>query len=174
MQISTFEAWLEIEREHNKRTAEHYPAYADPHWQLEIDQKRLEFAALFPNRAVLEGLYDEHDYAAHWCWRNVSPANGNCCDWQSAYPACPLVLSTAYVKRWTYRDKDWEKVSYKDPGKHVHEGTWSSLWLGKTDYDYGFHEYGFANQGDRDRFLAAVPNFNWEVLPTTFAVPVLK
>jgi hypothetical protein len=140
--------------------------YANLEWQLEMDQERVKMLANYPYSTVLEGYYPEHDYAIRWCWQNISPPNGTCSDWHSEYPACPLVLATAYVEQGVLRPKDgtetpWERVSYKDPGKHEHDGAWSSLWLGKTDYDYGFREYGFVNQADRERFLSAFPTFTF-------------
>lgn len=166
MKISTYDAWLNIKSEDQKRVAERYPAYADPNWQLEIDQRRRELLAPFPYSTVLEGCYPEHDYAIRWCWQNISPRNGICSDWHSEYPACPLVVATAYVERGTLKNMDgtetpWERVRHKDPGEHEHQGVWSSLWLGKTGYDYGFREYPFAMEGDLERFLAAFPTFTF-------------
>lgn len=55
---------------------------------------------------------------------------------------------------------DWEEKAFKDVEEHSHVGVWCSMWLGKTGYDYGFSEYYFQNESDRDRFLAAAPTFN--------------
>jgi len=166
MQISAYETWLEIERQDQQRYAEQHPAYATQDWQLESDQQRMELLLPFPYSAVLEGYYPEHDYAVRWCWQNFGPPRGICTDWHSEYPACPLVLATEYVETGTLRNEDGtdtpkKRVRYKDPGEHKHEGVWSSLWLGKTDYDYGFREYAFAREEDREQFLSAFRTFTF-------------
>jgi hypothetical protein len=38
---------------------------------------------------------------------------------------------------------------------------WTLVWLGKTDYDYGFTEYCFLNEADRDAFLAVAPSLTF-------------
>jgi hypothetical protein len=55
----------------------------------------------------------------------------------------------------------WETKQYTNPGDHEHEGEWSFLWIGKTGYDYGYGEYCFENERDRDSFLAAFSTFTW-------------
>jgi hypothetical protein len=80
----------------------------------------------------------------------------------SYYPGCSIILSTAYTEKITCVDKDgntkeWEDVCYKEEEEqHGHEGIWTFFWLGKTNYDYGFGEYYFQKESDRDRFLEVI------------------
>ena len=134
----------------------------------ERDEKRKASMQDFPFTVILEGAYPEHDFVSRWCWQNIGPIQcDECHETSSEYPGCPLVLATEYIQTgWYYDNKQnrvyWSEKAYieqKVP-KHGHEGTWKSLWLGKSGYDYGFSEYYFKNQTDWDRFLAAVPVFH--------------
>jgi hypothetical protein len=55
----------------------------------------------------------------------------------------------------------WERKRYANPGEHSHEGRWTFLWLGKTDYDFGYGKYCFADEADCFTFLAAFSTFTW-------------
>lgn len=63
----------------------------------------------------------------------------------------------------SYTDKDGKlheyEITSRDPGDHGHEGTWNIFWLGKTGYDYGFTEWQFSKESDRDAFVTAIPTF---------------
>ena len=168
MKISTYEAWLEEELQHQKRIEERYPTSTNAYLEMQhdIDRERTQLLERFPSSTVLEGHYPEHDYAVRWCWQNISPCHGTCSEWHSEYPACPLVLTTENVEHGTLKDRNgketpWKRISYANPGEHEHEGVWCSIWLGKTDYDYGFREYCFANEIDREQFLSAFPTFTF-------------
>jgi hypothetical protein len=152
MELSTYEAWDEEERQDQERLAATHPDYV----QDSVDDQRAELLLRFPYTVVATGIYPEHDYARRWCWQNISPENGPCDAWQSEYPACPLVLAAQPREQET-----WKRKRHTDPGNHEHEGEWSFLWLGKTDYDFGYGEYCFGNESDRGKFLAAFPAFTW-------------
>lgn len=168
MKRSTYETWLEEERIAQKWIADRAPGILDRRleYQRQQHKKRQGVSETFPYTTVLVGIYSEHDYAIRWCWLNISPPTGICDNYQSEYPACPLVLVTAFVEHGTIKDKLGQEtptqwVVYKDPGEHEHEGVWCWIWLGKTDYDYGFCEFYFANEVDREQFLAACSTFTW-------------
>ena len=169
MKIATYDAWLEEDRQDRERLAATRPEYVQRHIddQKKLDQNRLEILMTFPYSVVSEGGYPEHDYAGRWCWQHIGPKEGPCDNWHSEYPACPLVLATEYVRSGEYKNPEGKIVPYRrktycDPGEHAHQGRWTSLWLGKTDYDYGFQIYFFADEADYGEFLAAFPTFTWD------------
>jgi len=77
--------------------------------------------AVFPHAVVLQVAFPELDFANRWCWQQFGPADGECYEAQSEYPACRLRT------------------------EHRHAGTWRTIWLEKTDYDFGFNEWCFAD-----------------------------
>ena len=165
MAISTYESWLELERQQQQRdaiTAPQYLQYSIDS-QRELDQQRNELLVRFPYSVVAEGSWFEHDYASRWCWQNIGAEDGPCTDWHSEYPACPLVLETKRLEQVTRTDKsDTVMVKkYANPGEHQHEGKWIYLWFGKTGYNYGYGEYYFANEGDCANFITAFPTFTY-------------
>lgn len=131
------------------------------------EDHRKEAFSKFPYTAVVEGIYPEHDFSHRWCWQKFgSPEYKQCHEYGSEYPACSLVLATEYIETGSYKDKDgvehtWKEKRYKEVEKHSHTGTWTTVWLGKTGYDYGFSEYYFLNEADRDAFVKEVPNFGY-------------
>ena len=102
----------------------------------EIEERETRLAA-FPYEVVLQLAYPQMDFATRWCWQQFGPANGECLQYSSEYPACHLGSG------------------------HAHEGRWLTKWLAKTDYDFGFNEWCFAKQADRDKFLEFVPSITW-------------
>ena len=129
------------------------------------EEKRNVIKSKFPFTVVLYGAYISHDFAVRWCWRNFGPIDGKCDERGSEFPGCPLVLATEYLVNGWYFDAnknkvDWEEKAYKEVEDHDHVGIWKYFWLGKHGYDYGFSEFYFQNESDRDCFLAAIPNFN--------------
>ncbi len=99
-------------------------------------ERELRLAA-FPFAVVLKLSYPRMDFASRWCWQQFGPANGNCEQSSSEYPACPT----------------------HEP--HSHVGTWATHWLAKIAYDYGFNEWRFANRAAQEDFLAFVPHITW-------------
>ncbi|RJF96786.1 hypothetical protein D3870_20585 [Noviherbaspirillum cavernae] len=102
----------------------------------DVRERQARLAA-FPYCVVLQVSYPELDYANRWCWQQFGPANGECLQASSEYSACEI------------------------RGSHSHVGSWLTNWLVKTDYDFGFSEWYFAHEADRDRFLESVPLINW-------------
>jgi hypothetical protein len=86
---------------------------------------------------MLEAAYPEIDFANGWCWQQFGPMDGECTQRYSEYRVCT------------------EEV------RHRHVGKWTTRWITKTDYDFGFIEWYFANETDRDFFLANLPEINW-------------
>lgn len=119
----------------------------------------------FPHSVIVEYCYPTGDFACRWCWQQFGPYNCKVCgDHCSEYPACPNVLAIEpYTIPKSYT-KDGVVHNYnfhtRDPGEHEHEGTWTIVWLGKTNYDYGFGVWCFKNEADRDKFVLAIPSFN--------------
>lgn len=44
---------------------------------------------------------------------------------------------------------------------YSHSGVWMSHWFEKTDYNFGFNEWYFAERSHHDLFLDFVPMINW-------------
>ena len=125
--------------------------------------EREQLIKKFPYSVIVEGNYPEHDFATNWCWKNFGPINTQkCYDSQSNYPSCPIALATGKIQK--YRDPfgeeklgmvyDWEVPA------HAHQGKWAYFWLDKTDYDYGFAEFLFAEEKDKNLFVENVSMFN--------------
>jgi hypothetical protein len=102
----------------------------------EIEERKMRMEA-FPYDLVLQLAYPQMDFANQWCWEHFGPEHGECQQRFSEYPVC------------------------REPGHHTHEGQWLTHWLAKTDYDFGFNEWYFAQEADRDLFLKFVPNISW-------------
>lgn len=103
---------------------------------IEIEERRTRLVA-FPHEVVLQLAYPKMDFATRWCWEQFGPADGKCYEYSSDYPACPHGAG------------------------HAHKGKWLTHWLAKTDYDFGFNTWCFANQADQKRFLKFVPHITW-------------
>jgi hypothetical protein len=99
--------------------------------------ERATYLADFAHTIVLELAYPELDFALRWCWQQFGPARGRCEQAQSEYPAC------------------------QQPDPHEHDGRWSTRWLVKTNYNFGYNEWYFQTAADRDEFLRFVPQINW-------------
>jgi hypothetical protein len=127
--------------------------------------RRIETLKEFPFSVIVEACYPVGDFAVRWCWQNFGPMDcKECGEHYSEYPGCPQVLAIEeYTIPKSYTDKDGVVHNYnfhtRDPGKHGHEGNWTVVWLGKTGYDYGFGEYFFKNEADKDKFLTNVSSF---------------
>ena len=168
MEISTYKAWEEEEKQRLEQLALTHPAVAQDginrHRTFDLEREKL--LVQFPFTVVATGEYPEHDYARRWCWQNISPENGRCATVHGDYPACPLVLATERTEQVNWRDKSGndhscERKRYTEPGNHEHTGEWSFLWLGKTGYDYGYGEFCFRNERDLENFLVVFPTFIW-------------
>src|SRR6266498_3199555 len=101
-----------------------------PQVRAEEESERQERLARFPHAVLLKVSYPELDFANRWCWQRFGPADGKCTQRDSEYRACDL------------------------SDAHSHAGRWMWHWLAKTDYDFGFCEWYFAEQADREAFLA--------------------
>jgi hypothetical protein len=101
--------------------------------EAERDERR----SRFPHSVMLKVAYPELDFANRWCWRNFGPCDGECTQQDSLYRIC-------------VRDEP-----------HSHLGKWTSHWFVKTDYDFGFNEWYFAERADFDLFLASVDSISW-------------
>ena len=104
--------------------------------EAEVKDQQLRLEA-FPFAVILKVSYPELDYANRWCWQQFGPADGDCLEKQSQYPTCAL------------------------PNAHRHAGRWRWHWLAKTDYDFGYNEWSFAQEDDRKLFRAFSPHIQW-------------
>jgi len=102
----------------------------------DVQERQLRLVSL-PHSVLLKLSFAELDFANRWCWGRFGPADGPCLQAQSEYPACDL------------------------PQPHLHTGTWVSHWLAKTDYNFGYNEWYFAQQADCEQFRQFVPQINW-------------
>jgi hypothetical protein len=91
----------------------------------------------FPYSVMLKVSFPELDFANRWCWQNFGPCDGECMQRDSEYLACDRADS------------------------HSHVGKWTSYFFDKTDYNFGFNEWYFAEIADRDQFFASVDKINW-------------
>ncbi len=172
MDISTYEAWKEVQLQDLHEIAARFPDHPE-YTQSRIDnqhsrdEKRRVLLARFPFAVTAEGEYSEFSYAIRWGWHNFGPQDGPCLfEWQSDYLGCPLILVTETVTRGTWTDKSgkispYVRKNYTAPAAHEHDGEWSFFWFRKTVYDYGFGEFYFGNESDRANFLSAFPTFTW-------------
>jgi hypothetical protein len=98
---------------------------------------------------MLQVSFPEMDFADRWCWQRFGPRDGECIQHGSEYPVCAI------------------------EGRHSHTGKWTSHWFAKTDYNFGFNEWYFAEESAREQFLASVSEINWgENFPKKGAQPV--
>ena len=108
-----------------------------PEIRAQGERERAARLSRFPHAVTLQVSFPELDFANLWCWQHFGPSDGDCLQRQSDYPACSI------------------------PEPHAHAGKWMWYFLGKTDYDFGFCEWYFAEQPDRDSFLARVGEISW-------------
>ena len=116
-----------------------YPLHKEGSAASRVDetQDRNTRLVAFPHSVLLQVSYPEMDFANRWCWQQFGPSNGQCLQSYSEYPACSM------------------------NGEHEHKGTWTTHWLAKTDYNFGYNEWYFASQADRDRFIEYLPQVHW-------------
>ena len=107
-----------------------------PEIRVQEERQRASRTSRFPYTVTLELSYPELDFANRWCWQRFGPSDGDCLQRQSEYPACSI------------------------PEPHSHTGKWMWYWLAKTDYNFGFCEWYFSEQSERDCFLASVGEIN--------------
>ena len=108
-----------------------------PAERAEATADRTERLTRFPHSVMLKLSFAELDFAARWCWQNFGPCDGKCWQHESRYRVC-------------------------DRGEpHSHSGKWTEHWFVKTEYNFGFCEWYFAESADRDRFLANIENIHW-------------
>ncbi len=105
--------------------------------RTEEERRRKDRLSRFPYTVTLQVSFAELDFANRWCWQNFGPGEGDCLQRQSDYPACDIA------------------------GPHSHTGRWMWYWLAKSDHNFGFCEWYFASQAERDGFLASVEKINW-------------
>ena len=119
-------------------------------------ENRPRVHAVFPHVVTVGHHYPAMDRAVRWCWMTFGARHGQCDDNHSDYPACPLVLA---AKRFVYPDDPEDEPAYEPRSPvpdHCHIGTWTTLWLGKTGYDYGNQDYCFSTQQQKELFLGYV------------------
>jgi hypothetical protein len=80
----------------------------------------------FPHTVMVKLSFPELDYAERWCWRSFGPMDGECRQKYSQYRVC------------------------LEEASHAHVGTWLSHWHVKTDYDFGYCEFYFAESNDQN------------------------
>lgn len=105
--------------------------------RAEALEDRASRLAVFPHSVVLQAAYPELDFANRWCWSHFGPPHGPCHDKYSEYRTCEL------------------------DQPHTHEGTWTTHWLAKTDYDFGFNEWCFLESAQLELFVSFVPELSW-------------
>lgn len=125
--------------------------------------ERDQLVKKFPYSVVVEGSYPEHDFAQNWCWKKFGSINvAQCIDSYSNYPSCPIVLATGKMQKYEdgFGEEKFGMVYDREVPAHSHQGKWAYFWLDKTDYDYGFAEFLFVDEKDKNMFVKNVPLFN--------------
>jgi len=153
---SSYEEFLSHDQYYRDAMAKnHGDEYASTYYKGK-DDKRLAVLADFPYSVVVEGYYPEHDFCVRWCWQQFGPfQTEKCYEYCSEYPACPEVQATKTIRTGKNQDgSEWSEPEYSNPGDHAHQGDWTTIWLGKTGYDYGYNEFCFKLEAMRDAFAA--------------------
>ena len=91
----------------------------------------------FPHPVMLQVAFPELDFINRWCWVNFGSRDDECTQQDSEYRVCQI----------------------DEP--HTHSGHWTDHWFVKTDYNFGFNEWYFANESDYKIFAQNIPGFNW-------------
>lgn len=100
-------------------------------------RERDELLLRFPYTVMLEVAFPELDFINRWCWLHFGPMDGECLEKYSEYRSCA------------------------EDTPHQHTGKWTSHWFVKTEYDFGFNEWHFSEEADRDLLLTSLPDMNW-------------
>lgn len=107
----------------------------------EADDARKGLLQVFSFSVMLELSYPEMDFTNRWCWESFGPRHGEC-----------------FECRDGYKPSDYPMCDIAPP--HSHKGKWTSFWFGKTDYDFGFNEWYFADEFQHREFLEFEPRIN--------------
>jgi hypothetical protein len=99
--------------------------------------ERAERLQHFPLSVMLKVSFAELDSTNRWCWQHFGPNDGVCNQVGSEYRVCLQA----------------------EP--HTHDGKWFSHWYVKTEYNFGFNEWYFAELADQELFLAILPAIDW-------------
>lgn len=104
-----------------------------PHvFSIEEREVLKEMEKKFPYTTTVKWGNEVLDEALPWCWQVFGIKDGKCDD----RDCCPLILSRGE----------------KNIGAHSHLGAWSSIWLGKTGYDFGYEKFFFKYKAARNVF----------------------
>ena len=139
MKISNFEEYItNLEK---KEDIYHWPLkdYKDKNGEL-IRQKVHE---RFPFVVTCEGDYYENEEIKSWLWRKIGPRDGQC--EEEYYPPdlvnCPIFKEAEEDCDGFWKTKEGDLVPV-----HNHQGIWTTCWLTKTGYDYGFVDFCFLHE----------------------------
>lgn len=94
----------------------------------EVLKKIEENEKQFPYTTTVKWDWDTREMEVVWCAQVFGPREGECDEPR----CCPLSKKRLRV--------------------HSHRGLWKSIWLGKTDYDFGYEMFFFKNKATRDVF----------------------
>ncbi|RTK96340.1 MAG: hypothetical protein EKK64_04380 [Neisseriaceae bacterium] len=114
----------------------------------------------FPYFLILKAAYEVHDALHEFIWEKFGePHLDSCGCCYSYYNFCPKIDEQSIVC-----DCEGEKyLFYKDVPDHKHNGDWTSIWLTKSGYDFGFGAILFKNKDLYEKCLNEIRNFNFEV-----------
>lgn len=155
MKISKFEDALKM----IEWRKEHHQNHNEEHYSV-IIQEREERLKTFPYFIMFEMAWETDEELSKWCWDNIGLYDCKSCNEMAWFtPGCPLMLDL--IKNTPKNDdneKYWEEIQKAhDDIEHGYEGNWATLSFGKTGYDYGFIEYYFKNEVDKEKVLAEIP-----------------
>jgi hypothetical protein len=108
-----------------------------PEVRAQEERDREDRLSRFPYPVTLKVSFAELDFTNRLLWQRFGPAEGECRQRQSEYRVCDIA----------------------EP--HSHAGKWMFCWLAKTEYNYGFCEWCFAERSDQQYLLAELNEINW-------------
>jgi hypothetical protein len=120
--------------------------YISERGQPYCHEKIEEAKKLFPYTSTIKWGYSDMDVGHCWCWQTFGPKHGKCeedCGGERLFLNCPF---SGLVKAY-----------------HSHVGVWTSVWFGKTDYDFGYEQFFFKHKVDRDMFEFGIRAIDYSV-----------
>ena len=157
MKISNFENALKM-MEWRKSHHHNNSAIAEKIHENKITEREGKLKE-FPCALMFEMAWETDEELRKWCWDNIGLYDCESCS-DSVYftPGCPVILDLiAKTPKIDDNEKYWEGIEdAHDAIEHGFQGIWTSLSFGKTGYDYGFIEYYFKNESDKEKVLSAI------------------
>ena len=141
-------------------------------------EKRMEIRQEFPYVVTYQDFHSSFDTIEDWCREQFGDRHGECnwvyCEFgfekwyednqfekqldKEILDKCGKRPNSSNKRQWNKWQKQSDKIidehyekihqmidSHRD---HSHKGTWTTLYLCKTGYDYGYQDFCFKNEED--------------------------